>query len=362
MRTKLELKGLSPGSAREPDPPASPKRTGRAAHRDDFRRIHGQKKAVTAEAATAPSLEPRVVELPEGYPKSVDLAALARAAKEILIAQGMSEADFVGVRRLMLTDADLTLFDSPVIPVLLRHKQTHQLLSHPDTKETLRLGVGPDRDVMKEYNAVRGAHQEIAWSEYNPEPASVSHLANILAAKEILPTIHSVKKANADEGSREIVVTARGGDDSVVAGIRELLGRHGARLDGAVMLYHPEHKEKLGLTDEVKGQGRKKALAMAALLTLFDPQAATLKRVRFMDDNDDNLIAAMQLLPKLFPNIRFEFVDVVHLGEGRFEPRLVARSQRGGAIKDAAGKRLDDAQIAAYKSQDAPLPPAKIQE
>lgn len=359
MRTKLEPKTALESKGSLPSKPPVPPKV--AEKKDEFRRIAGQKKAQKTSPAP-PTLEARVVELPEGYPKSVDLGALARAAKEILSAQGMAEADFVGVQRLMLTDADLTLFDSPVIPVLLRHNQSHELLNHPDTHEPLRLGIGPDRDVMKEYNAIRGAHEEIAWKEYTPEPASVSHLANILAAKEILPTIHSVKTANADQSSREIVVTARGGDDSVVAGIRELLGRHGARLDGAVMLYHPEHRQKLGLTDEVKGQGRKKALAMAALLTLFDPQSATLKRVRFMDDNDDNLIAAMQLLPKLFPNIRFEFVDVVHLGQGRFEPRLVARSQRGGTIKDAAGKRLDAAQISAYRSQDAPLPPAQIQE
>jgi len=335
-----------------------------AAKRPDA--VRGREDAFGGGAATqsiapqpvAPSIVSRVVELPAGYPKSVDLGALALAARDILSGQGMTAADFAGTKKLVLTDADLTLFDSPVIPVFLRHKTTKQLLIDPATSAPLRLGIGAHRDVKKEYDAFRLQNPTFVGADYAPENAQVSHLANILAAKEILPTIQSLKKANADDTSREIVVTARGGDDSVIAGMKELLGRYGAKLDGALMMYHPEHKSKLGL-DGCEGQGRKKALSMAALLTLFDPSATTLKRVKFVDDNDENLIRAMELLPKLFPDIRFEFIDVIHQGDGKFEPKLIARSTKGGGVKDAAGKKLDPS---TYASIDAPLPPAIVQD
>lgn len=298
-----------------------------------------------AARAAAPRATPppsRVVKLPAGYPAELDLGKAAEGVAEILRAQGADPSTLGrGVATtIVFTDADLTLFEAPPIPTYLKHKETGALLTDPETRKPVRLGVGPSRDPMKELVELKAKRADVDFGAYNLDFREFSGLANILSAEPILPTIHSLKRANQDPGTRSFVVTARGDHDDVALGISRFLERADVRTDGTFMIYHPEHQRRIGLDARVEGQARKKALAMAAVLHLFDPAMAKIREVRFVDDNDDNLRAARELLPALFPHIRFELVDVVHKGGGVYEHHVVPKDAR------------------AYRSEDAPFAPA----
>lgn len=113
----------------------------------------------------------------------------------------------------------------------------------------------------------------------------------------------------------------------------------------------------MGLTGQPLSSAQKKAVTMAALLELYGPGTAEVKKVKYLDDTDSNLVAAMELIPKMFPHIKFEFYDVVHRKSGRYDQELVAKTTGAGELKDAKGKVFGPDRIAGYKSADAPWKP-----
>src|SRR5262249_1789447 len=100
---------------------------------------------------------------------------------------------------------------------------------------------------------------------------------------------------------------------------------------------------------------QRKALINAALIHAHDPSGKVMRNVKFIDDNDDNLKASMELLPKLFPHINFEFIDVVHKKDGHFEHRTVAKTghNAGGALVGPNGALFKAEDIAKYSSDDS---------
>ena len=93
----------------------------------------------------------------------------------------------------------------------------------------------------------------------------------------------------------------------------------------------------------------RKHILMASAIALYQPA-----RVRFLDDGDKNLKATMELLPRLFPEVDFEFVDVVHARTGHFEHRVIASSGASpGTLVDAQGDLFTDEEIRAYRSEEA---------
>lgn len=304
-------------------------------------------------AATPPSS--RIVTLPGGL--EVDLGTVAKGVAAIMSAQGTRLELDKKVHRVDFTDADLTLFDAPPTPVLLRHKETKALLLDPESGKPVRLGVGPTRDVRVEYMELKAQRTDVDYGAYVPESPSYGILSSILGAKPIAPTIAALKAAKDDPSTKQIIVTARGGGDEVIDGIKTYLKRAGLGLDGLFMMYRPDHQEHLRIGETVPGQALKKVVTMAGVLHLFGPAASRVQRVRFIDDNDENLRAAMEVLPGLFPQVRFEFVDVIHKGDGVFEHALVARSTRNGALKDGAGKPVALDAVRTYQSTDAPFTP-----
>lgn len=308
--------------------------------------------------AAMPATPPpsRIVTLPGGL--EVDLGVVAQGVAAILSAQGARLELDKKVHRVDFTDADLTLFDAPPTPVLLRHKETKALLLDPETGKPVRLGVGPTRDVRGEYMELKARRNDVDYGAYVPESPSYGILSSILGAKPIAPTVAALKAGKNDASTKQIIVTARGGGDEVIDGIKTYLKRAGLGLDGLFMMYRPDHQEHLQIGEAVPGQAQKKVVTMAGVLHLFGPAASKVQRVRFIDDNDENLRAAMEVLPGLFPQVRFEFVDVIHKGDGVFEHALVARSAKNGALEDAARKPIDLEAVRAYQSTDAPFTPA----
>lgn len=303
---------------------------------------------------TASTIPPRTVSLPAGWPPSFDLGRAAAGVVDILAAQGKPDAGVAAA--ITFTDADLTLFEAPALPTYLVHAKTGALLMHPETGQPVRLGMGPGRDAKAEQAELAAAYPSLDLSAYRQDNREFDSVANILSAQPIPVTVDALKQSA--DTRRQFVVTARGSNTAVRDGLAAYLERREVPMDGVFMIYHAEEASKLGLDAQVKGQGQRKALTMAAVLHRYDPSMATVRHVRFIDDNDENLRAAMTLLPALFPRIRFEFVDVVHEGHGQYRHQTVARSSRDGGLADARGQALSAADIEAYRSADAPLPPA----
>jgi hypothetical protein len=294
--------------------------------------------------------------LPSWYPPGFDLDKAAREARGILEAQG-EPPDSIGpgkAKTLIFTDADLTLINSAP-PSLLKHKQTGEHLKHPETGEVLRLGLGPERDAKKDLARLKTQYPSVPWRDYKLDDSAYGSRAEILATPAIGSTVRTLKASDRNPASRDFVITARS-HGTVAPALDEYLRGKGADINGVFAVNHIPTAAKLG-TLKLSSQ-QKKAVTMAALLKLYQPADARLDTVKFLDDTDKNLVASMQLLPKLYPKTRFEFYDVVHTGNERFERVLVARSdlRRPGELVDSKGKLLTPEQIAAYKSEDALFP------
>ncbi len=300
--------------------------------------------------------------LPSWYPKDFDLDRAAAAAAAILREQGEPPGS-IGpgkARSIVFTDADLTLLQTSV-PVYLAHRETGELLADPATGRPFELGLGPDRDQTKELAELKVRHPDVRFDDYRFDFRAFDSAEEILATPEIPQTTGLLRRS--DRGgpqNREIVVTARQ-FDSVPPAIDRYLAARGVDANGVFAVKSPAHAPKLGVDRPDLGTPERKALAMAALLKVYAPAAAEVDTVKVLDDGDWNLAAAAELLPKLFPKTRFEFVDVVHAGGGKYEHRVMARSAPGGKqgdLVDGAGRPVPPDLLAkrAYRSADAPHP------
>ncbi|MCP4502157.1 MAG: hypothetical protein GY822_19545 [Deltaproteobacteria bacterium] len=162
----------------------------------------------------------------------------------------------------------------------------------------------------------------------------------------------------AHPNTRDFIITARSAGN-IPAVFHEYMNDLGHDLHGTFAVNEPGLMGDFGF-DKNPGLGTEhnKALTMAALIELYQPGGAKMERVRFYEDSDVNLQASMDLLPKMFPNISFEFFDVVHTGHEKFEHRLVASTNDEGVLENAfTGRTMTDHDINTYESNDKELPP-----
>ena len=296
---------------------------------------------------TASTIPPRVVTLPEGWPPTFDLGFAAHGVGEVLKAQG--KEDTGPASSITFTDADLTFFEAPALPTYLIDKKTGTVLLDDDGKP-VKLGMGPDRHAASDLADYVKRHPGFDSWQYTMDNREFDSVANILSAAPIAPTVDLLKKKT--ENDRQFIITARGSTDDVTKALSDYLERRDVKMNGVFMMYHVDQQAKMGIPDKGVDAPHRKALTMAAILHRYDPSMTTIKRVRFVDDHDGNLKAAMALLPALFPSIKFQFVDVIHEGGGKFRHHTVAKSSKDGGLKDTSGKPVD---IASYKSVDAPF-------
>jgi hypothetical protein len=295
---------------------------------------------------------------PAWYPEGYDLAAAAEVVKRAIMAIGTpAEAVAPGeVNEIVFTDADRSLLKSST-PSIFRHEETGELLRHPETGRLLMLGIGPTRNWSAELRELKARFPNVPWNAYKIEDHDYGSLAEILRTPAIDDAIETLKSSDRNPRSRDFVVTARSSSDIPVF-MQEFLALHGVDITGVFAVNNPRLEEELHVEARHFNTARKKAMVMAAVIQMYGPE--NIKRVKFIDDVDDNLRGAMELLPKLFPHIQFSFYDVINDdGTDKFEHRLVARSTLTGELVDANNKKLSVDAIERYQSVDNyPLDPA----
>jgi hypothetical protein len=306
--------------------------------------------------------------LPAWY-GNYDLAHAAAGIKQILAHQaanrGKQAEDFApgSVENLDFWDIDLTLkrSDSPVI-LVKRDDPTH-VLHYPNTPDMppeirgriVYLGIGSKnpRDFALDMHDLQTdpRFRDLPWADYAPDFRAFGDPEPLLRAKFVEEDVDEMQKAQRDPKSRAIVNTARS-DGLVPELIADDLLRRGIDINGAFPVNNPDAANTIGMPQGLSS-AQKKAIFMAATIAAYGPE--NLKRVRFFDDTDANQIAAMQLLPKLFPDIDFRFVDVIH-AKGRYHQHLAARTRSGGDLVDAQNKPMSVEARDGYKSSDGLLP------
>lgn len=322
--------------------------------RDEF--VPGSSAGATAvaRATTTPVTPPP---MPAWYPAGYDLNAASAGAKDILLGQGVKAGDIgPGIaKKLVFSDVDLTLMKTAT-PTLLKSKTTGEYLRNPDTGRLVILGVGTMRDQNKELAALKLKWPNVNWADYGMDFREFGSLSEVMRTEEIKSTVDILKASDKDPTSRDFIITARG-DDMVPTAMKEYCAAHGVDINGVMAVNNPGQGAKLWPNVTGLTSAQKKALSMAALIKLYDPQGATVRKIKFMDDTDDNLKAAAELLPALFPNIRFEFEDIIHGPRDGYTHKIVARTGAGGGLLDAHGKAMTLADFETYASVDAPFKP-----
>lgn len=320
-----------------------------------------ERRSPPAPPALLPPAPPvRPAHLPAWYPIGFDWTKAVEGASRILRAQGEPVAALApgSCRALTFTDFDHTITQSGA-PIALRRKtrfpgEPEELLRDPRTGHLVMLGVERSQWV-KDYEALRAALPEIDWDDYEPDFREAGSLVQTLKAKEVPQSIELLRASGRGADRRNIVVTARQ-EDRAIHAVAEYFKVREIPLAATFAVWTQAHGETLGLDRAPLNTGQRKALTMAAILKLYAPTGNEVRQVRFLEDDDDNLRAAMQLLPRMFPEMSFEFVDVIHRGAGIFEHATVARAE-GGVLRKPDGARLTADELAAYRSPDVRLPP-----
>lgn len=356
---------------------------------------------------TPESCEPTI---PEWYADSFDIDATIAGAKEILASQASGISGTVN--DIVFSDADHTIIKSTT-PTLLRHKETHALFRNPETGMPVIL-VGRNKT---QYAKLKQAYPNVDWSQWRIENSEFGSVAEILRQEPIPETIAALQTADEREDSRQYVITARF-LDNVDFGLDAYLAKRGIDVDGVFVVNHFRVRGTLELNGHGFDSPMRKAATMAALMKAngFDADAdkininianagqlqdlpgvgevtanriveyrkahgdfesaqdliavsgigpaklaqiaplvsTDVRTVTYYEDKDANLIAAMQLLPVLYPNVRFKFVDPVHVGNHIFEHELVAQTSGAGLLANPDGEQLCDTGIAQYSSEDQP--------
>lgn len=289
--------------------------------------------------------------LPRWYPAGYDLGRAAETVRAMLVEQG-EPASSIGpgrAERLLFTDADLTLIKSTT-PTLLRHKVSGEVLRYPDSGRLLLVGIGPERSWRAELPALKARYPEIPWSDYEVDYSEFSSLSDILRSPEIAEAMEALRGSDRDPGSRDFIITARSAE-AVDEFLDEYLAIRGVDINGVFAVSQRTLVDRMELRNPALDAARRKAITMAALITAYDP--ASLRAVDYRDDSDENLVAAMQLLPAMFPGLSLSFYDVLNEdGRDVFDHHLVARTTTNGELVDAEGHAMSARDVARYTSRD----------
>lgn len=291
---------------------------------------------------------PSVGALPDWFPLEFDLQRASAGVRQVLESQG-ADPRSIGpglCDRVVFTDADHTLLDTRT-SVYLKHKGTGERLIDPTTGKPLALG----REFERELAAAKGRLTEVPWHLYEPDFSEFLVDGEVVRTPLIAETVSKLEDADRNARSREFVITARN-SETAGAELMASLALHGVNIQGVFAVNSDTLQNSLAIPKGLTS-AQKKALVMAAILLTYDPEQSRIRRVSFMEDGDANLVAAMQLLPKLFPGIRFEFVDVVNVGH-EFRHVEVARTHPDGELVGPEGRALSLREIDGYSSPDAP--------
>jgi len=265
--------------------------------------------------------------------------------------QGAPLSSFVPgrVSRLLMTDADHTLIktSSPIF-VLTEDKN----LLRDRNGKIVMLGL-KSADYKREFAALVAKYPPEQSRHFTLDFTEYGSIQSVLEAREIESTLREMRLSElSGDDKRVFVITARSNDTAIGALEEYLLDRR-VSADGIFAVNNTKQMDALGLATPKLNTAQRKAVVMAALIQVYSSLARPLEELKFLDDTDENLIAAMQLLPSLFPRTRFEFADVVHEGRGHYEQRLVAQGR--GRLTGPTGRALTDDEIASYRSKDLPL-------
>ena len=246
--------------------------------------------------------------------------------------------------KLVFTDVDLTLLKTDT-PTLLKSKTTGQYFHDPASGKLKLLF-----DYASDVAALKLKYPAIDFNDYAPDFREFGSVTELLRTNVIPEDVRLLKKSDADPKSRDFVITARS-DDIMIDALDLLLTEKGIDINGVFPVNGPSATAKLGLNAPVDpnapagtppawklSSAQKKAVSMASIMLAYGGQDA-IKKVKFLDDTDDNLKAAIDLLPKMFPKTRFEFVDIEHTGGKKFKQVLMAFTGAGGEVFDAKTKK-----------------------
>jgi hypothetical protein len=312
----------------------------------------GQTLQLYTSPSSAPASRASVVApvVPSWVPANFDWKKLTEGIRQVIREQGAPLSSFVPgrVKDLLITDADHTLLKT-AMPIFVK-RRGGGLLRDVNGKLVV-LGL-KSADYIAEFEALKKSYPnellELDFSEYGSTN-------NILNTREIQSTLRELRMSDlGGDDKREFVITARA-NDTVVSALDEYLAERRVTLDGVFATNNPAMMAQLGLGG-ISGTAKRKALIMAGLAQVYGLEKVPGASLKFIDDTDENLVSAMQLLPRMFPKMRFEFQDVVHVGSGRYVQQLVGQTGKDGQLQGADGLPLTDAQIAAYHSNDAPFP------
>ena len=308
--------------------------------------------AVVTKAKVAASAEQRP--LPGWYRDlDFDLDRAADGLAALLANQGVP-AFGPDLKKVIFTDVDQTLLDtrSPV-PFKSKTNPTDYLLN-PDTGDLLLLGVSRFRDNGKEMAALRARWPRLDWARYFPDfGADMNAVGELLRSESIAPQAAHLKKQTAKPGTRALALTARSGD-SVAVALRQLSKDRALGLSGYLLVNNPSMRAALGLDATAPGtevsSAQAKAVVMAAALRLAQRKGATVRTVAVNDDSDDNLKAAAQLLPALYPEVKLKLVDMRYTAREGYHRVPVATFKPGKGFIDGHKRPVGAAELEAYGS------------
>ncbi|MCK6549227.1 hypothetical protein L6R52_25515, partial [Myxococcota bacterium] len=289
--------------------------------------------------------------LPAWYPARYDLTRAADEVRDVLLAQGELRGSFDAgkAKRLVFTDADLTLLKTAT-PVYLVDRATGERMAHPETGRLLRLGVGPTRSSERELEQLKARFPGVAWDAYDVDYSEYASLSELLATPPIEEDLARLRRSDGDPESRDFVITARG-QDNTASNLSTYLSNHDVDINGVLAVNERTLVERLGLDLPELTSARTKAVVMAAVIAAYD--AASIERVKLIDDTDENLIATAELLPKLFPQLALELWDVLcEKGTDEWRQTLIARTSPLGELVDAKGRPLPREALESYRSRD----------
>ena len=285
---------------------------------------------------------------PGWYPAAFDMTAAVNGVKSIETTQGHDNS--TGVQHVVFSDIDQTLLKTTQ-PVLLRNA-AGALLHDPDGN----LIMIPDKDFVGALNKLKAQFPTLDWASYSPDFSEFNSIDGILATPSISTTVAALKAAKKDANTRVVLITARSGDNTSDA-MHEYFHRRHLAIDGVMAVNNKAQVLAIGMTDPTLKSAMKKAIAMAANLKLMDPDGTKVKDVTYYEDGDDNMVAAMQLLPAMFPGVKFRFVDLIHTGHRHFVQKEVSTTGPCGALVGTDGHTLTPDEITGYKSTDIEWPP-----
>lgn len=188
---------------------------------------------------------------------------------------------------------------------------------------------------------------------------SVFDKENVYKTEPLQPSLTRLREYVKDAAHWNVVLTARGGRRTFPM-IQEYLWQRGAEPDVVIAAnFPPFHKslwEKIQYAGDVKKlpRGAKKSLLIAALVELAKTRGARLDKLRYFEDTDEYLASAMVLLPRLFPELRYEFYDYVRKverGKAKYTEVAVAGGE-AGKLSKADGTAFTGA--GEYESGDCP--------